>query len=119
VLDDLVPAAGQGALALEARPGTLAPELLSRITDPVAASCVSAERELTRALAASCNTPVGAHARQVGDVLELRAWAGLPDGSEWVSDRLRAAADGIGRVVAERMLAAGAGELLRRAERVG
>ncbi len=117
-LDELLPAAGQGALAVEARPGALTPEALSRITDAEAMQCVAAERELTRALGASCNTPVGAHARRLEDgTLELGAWAGLPDGSEWIGDRLRAAADGIGRAVAVRMLAAGAGELLQRAER--
>jgi hydroxymethylbilane synthase len=116
-LDELVPAAGQGALALEARPGWLS--LPGALIDPEATACVSAERELTAALGASCNTPVGAHARAVGDrAFELRAWAGLPDGSAWVSDRLTGAADGLGLAVAERMLAAGAGELLREAEAV-
>jgi hydroxymethylbilane synthase len=115
VLEELVPAAGQGALALEARPGRL--PLPSGLTDSDATACVSAERELTAALDASCNTPVGAHARAVGGgELELRAWVGLPDGSAWLSDRLVGPADGLGRAVAERMLSAGAGELLRQAE---
>ena len=60
VLDELVPAAGQGALALEARPGSVA---VSALVDADATACVLAERELTRALGASCNTPVGAYAR--------------------------------------------------------
>ncbi len=116
-LDELVPAAGQGALAVQARSGKLNSEELARITDAETMECVSAERELTRALNASCNTPVGAHARRLQDgTLELRAWAGLPDGSEWIGDQLRAAAHGLGRAVAVRMLAAGAGDLLRRAE---
>jgi hydroxymethylbilane synthase len=111
VLDEIVPAAGQGALALEARAGWVAPAALS---DADATACVHAERALTAALGASCNTSVGAHARVVeGDALELRAWAGRPDGSAWVSDCAVGAADGIGPAVAERMLAAGAGELLR------
>jgi hydroxymethylbilane synthase len=115
LLDEFVPAAGQGALALEARPGRLS--LPGGLIDPDATACVSAERELTAALGASCNTPVGAHARAVGDgELELRAWAGLPDGSAWVSDLLTGTPDGLGAAVAERMLAAGAGELLREAE---
>jgi hydroxymethylbilane synthase len=112
-LDELVPAAGQGALAIEARAGRVAD-----IGDPEATQCVSAERELTRALDATCNTPVGAHARRLSDGrLELRAWAGLPDGSQWIADALSGSAEGIGKKVAARMLAAGAGELLRRAER--
>jgi hydroxymethylbilane synthase len=111
MLDELVPAAGQGALALEGRRGTDVPSALS---DPDASACVRAERELTRALGASCNTSVGAHARLLATgELELRAWVGLPDGSAWLSDRLVGAAAGLGTQVAERMKLAGAEELLR------
>jgi hydroxymethylbilane synthase len=113
VLDGLVPAAGQGALAVEARPGRLPASALSAVSDPGATACVMAERELTRALGASCNTPVGAHARVLdGDELELAAWVGRPDGSVWLSDRLRGAGHGLGARVAERLLSAGAAELL-------
>ncbi len=109
VLDELVPAAGQGALAIEAVPGRVE---VGGLIDPEATECVSVERELTRVLGASCNTSVGAHARVVGDEVELSAWVGRPDGSAWLSDRLCGAAEGLGRAVAERMLSAGAAELL-------
>ena len=110
VLDEFVPAAGQGALALEARAGWTAAEGLR---DPDATACVLAERELTRALGASCNTPVGAHARVVdGGDLELSAWVGRPDGSAWIGDRVFGAAHGLGALVADRLLAVGAAELL-------
>lgn len=109
ILDELVPAAGQGALAIEARAGAG----WEALGDPDATACVLAERELTRRLEASCNTPVGAHARVIGDgELELCAWVGKADGSSWISDRLAGPAEGLGIAVAERMLAAGAGELL-------
>jgi hydroxymethylbilane synthase len=120
VLDELVPAAGQGALALEARPGTLTAKTLAPVIDPDATACVMVERELVHALGASCNTPVGAYARVVGpDQLELSAWVGLSDGSEWITDRLWGGPDGIGRVCAGRLLAAGADDLLRALERAG
>jgi hydroxymethylbilane synthase len=118
VLDELVPAAGQGALALEAVPGRISASALAGVSDPETTACVRAERDLVRALGASCNTPVGALARVSSDRrLELRGWAGLPDGSAWVSDRLRGEGYSVGAQVAERMLAAGAGEMLRAAER--
>jgi hydroxymethylbilane synthase len=118
VLDELVPAAGQGALAIEGRARALPADALAALCDPEATACVTAERELTRALGASCNTPVGAHARALpGGRLELVAWVGVPDGSAWVSDRCDGDPSGIGDAVAERLLSAGAGELLRRAER--
>ena len=120
VLGELVPAAGQGALAIEARPGALPADLLAAVSDPEATACVTAERELVGALEASCNTPVGAHARLVdGGAVELVAWVGLPDGSAWIGDRRTGEAGGLGRAVARRLLSAGAGELLRRAEREG
>jgi hydroxymethylbilane synthase len=119
VLDGLVPAAGQGALALEARSGTVAPEVLAAVSDPEATACVNAERVLVHALGASCNTPVGAHARPRPDgQLELTGWVGLPDGSAWLEDRVIAPPSDAGGACAARMLAAGAQSLLDEAERV-
>jgi hydroxymethylbilane synthase len=87
---------------------------VSGLSDPVTTACVLAERELTRALGASCNTPVGAYARVVDGELELSAWVGRADGSAWIADRLcGAAGSGLGLRVAERLLAAGAAELLK------
>jgi hydroxymethylbilane synthase len=85
----------------------------------VAHARLRAERALTRALDATCRTPIGAHAAVGGDGgLEMVAFVGLPDGSAWVRDRFAAAGEpeALGRAVAERLLAAGAGELLRAAE---
>jgi hydroxymethylbilane synthase len=114
VLDGLVPAAGQGALALEAVSGTPVLEV-ARLGDPAATACVTAERALVHALGASCDTSVGAHARTLaGGRLELVGWVGLPDGSAWLRDRLEGDdPEALGARVAERMLAAGAAELLR------
>ncbi len=116
-LDELVPAAGQGALALEAQISSPVGQALGALGDAETTACVLAERELTRRLDASCNTPVGAHARAMGDgALELRAWVGRPDGAAWISDRQTGHREGLGAAVAERMLAVGADEMLRAAE---
>jgi hydroxymethylbilane synthase len=113
VLDELVPAAGQGALAIQAPRGGSPARMVS---DAATTVCVEAERELVRVLEASCNTPLGAHARVVGDSeLELVAWVGLPDGSEWIRDVVRGIPEHVAHEIGERMLAAGAGDLLRRA----
>ena len=75
---------------------------------------MTAERELTAALEATCNTPVGAHAQTIADgELELTAWVGRPDGSAWIKDRLSGNRAGLGRAVAERLRAVGAEELLK------
>jgi hydroxymethylbilane synthase len=119
ILDALVPAAGQGALALEARTGAIATEVLAPVSDPTATACVNAERMLVHALGASCNTPVGAHARSLPDGrLELTGWVGLPDGSAWLADDVIGAAAEVGKVCAQRMLAAGARGLLDEAQRL-
>jgi len=120
LISEFVPAAGQGALALEARPGALGSDRLARVIDRDAMACVTAERALVAALGASCHTPVGAHARRIGENrIELTGWVGLPDGSAWLSDRVRGepgAVELVGAECARRMQAAGAHELLREAE---
>jgi hydroxymethylbilane synthase len=119
LIDEFVPAAGQGALALEARSGAIAPQRLAGVIDQDATACVNAERVLVHALGASCNTPVGAHARVLADGrLTLTAWVGLPDGSAWLRDEVTGHAGDVGVACAARMLAAGAADLLRRAEAV-
>ena len=116
VMTELVPAAGQGALAVEARAGEVDGAALS---DAASMACVTAERALVRALGASCNTPVGAHATSLpGGQVELTGWVGLPDGSAWLRDRVQAPANEAGSLCAERMLAAGAAEILRDAAAV-
>jgi hydroxymethylbilane synthase len=116
-----VPAPGQGVIALEGREDDARTrEAVRAIADGDAVACLLAERALARELGASCHTPLGAHAAPAGcGCLLLRAWVGLPDGSAWVSDELLGGfydAEPLGRRVAERLLAAGAGEMLRRAE---
>ena len=118
VIDAFVPAAGQGALALEARVGELDRAALTGMVDDVAMACVGAERTLVGRLGASCHTPVGAHARWLGDGrVALVGWVGMPDGSAWLRDEVAGAPQAVGEECARRMLAAGAAELLRRAER--
>ena len=118
-LDELVPAPGQGCLVLEARTGQL--EQAAGLTDGPALEALTAERALVVALEASCHTPIGAHAVHAGDGLRLTAFVGLPDGSHWIRDELDgdpAAPAALGRAVAERLLGAGAAELLAGAEQM-
>jgi hydroxymethylbilane synthase len=117
----LTPAPGQGCLALEAREDDdRIRALAGAVTDQGALTAFSAERALVDALDATCNTPVGAFAEPIdgGDRLRVSAFAGLPDGSTWVRDRLEGDAAepvALGREVASRMLSAGAGEVLKAA----
>ena len=118
-VERFVPAPGQGTLALEGRvDDERVLEAVRAITDRDAFACLLAERALARELGASCHTPLGAYAvPDGGGRLHMRAWVGLPDGSEWVSDEMRGDdPKTLGRLVAERLGAAGGTELLRRAE---
>jgi hydroxymethylbilane synthase len=125
ILDDLVPAPGQGALALEIRAGDdAARDAVAKLGDRDATACLAAERALARRLGASCHTPLGAHAtREADGGMTMRTFVGLPDGSQWLRDELRAGpgidAETFGVAAATRLLAAGAGELLRAAEALG
>jgi hydroxymethylbilane synthase len=117
-LDDFVPAAGQGALALEARRDAIDPSVLAAVDDRGTHACLVAERQLVGALGATCNTPVGAHAQLVqGGAIAITGWVGLPDGSAWLRDELAGEPGSVGLRCAERLLAAGAAELLAQAER--
>jgi hydroxymethylbilane synthase len=116
-----VPAPGQGTLALEGRADDEATRAaVQAIADAKTFACLQAERAVAHALGASCNTPLGAYAYDYGcGCLHLRAWVGLPDGSAWVGDELLGGfydPEALGRRVAERLVSAGAAELLRQAE---
>ncbi len=71
--DDLVPAAAQGALAIEMRADgdPLATELRTAINDDITERCVAAERATLRALRAGCNAPIGVHAYYDGPTMHL------------------------------------------------
>jgi hydroxymethylbilane synthase len=120
-LPELVPAPGQGCLALEARAGDdRAAAAAAALTDRAALTCLTAERALVAALGASCRTPIGAHAELDGGALRLAAFAGMPDGSHWIRDLHEgdpAEPARLGLAVGERLAAAGARELLDAAER--
>src|SRR5262245_27894724 len=58
---EFVPAIGQGALALEARPGAVA-EQLAAIEDRVTRLAIDAERAFLTAVGGTCVTPLAAHA---------------------------------------------------------
>jgi len=119
--EQMTPAPGQGALAIEARAGDGEPAAAAaRISDRSALLELTAERAAVAVLGASCETPVGILARFGGEQLALLGYAGLPDGSEWVRDRISGDPEqpaALGEALAERMLAAGAGEILERAAR--
>ncbi|HEV2776558.1 MAG TPA: hydroxymethylbilane synthase, partial [Solirubrobacteraceae bacterium] len=123
VLNDLVPAPGQGTLVLEARAGDERAKAAARaITDAVTWDALLAERACVAGLDASCNTPLGVHAQIDAEcrAIVMRTFVGLPDGSSWLRDQTPPCESpaAAGALAAERLLAAGGAELLARAEEV-
>ena len=125
VLDPLqmLPAPGQGALAVECRSDDELLEQLALLDDPHTRAAVDAERAVLATLEGGCSAPIGALADVVegddGDELWLRAIALSPDGA--LSVRMSASgnpreAPEVGTRLAKEMLADGAAELSPRTE---
>ncbi|MCU1678988.1 MAG: porphobilinogen deaminase, partial [Frankiales bacterium] len=115
-VDMLLPAPGQGALAVECRSNDPAlAGLLARLDHAPTRAAVIAERALLATLEAGCTAPVGAHA-VVHDVLTLTGAVVAPDGTRMLRSTATGsvdAAESIGRRLAEDLLSAGAADLMR------
>ncbi|MEF2276986.1 hydroxymethylbilane synthase [Deinococcus sp. YIM 134068] len=117
--DVLLPAPGQGALALETRADDdLNIEVAYAIHDHGTDDRITAEREFLAGLGAGCLAPVGAHATVKGGVLTLEGWVGALDGSHVI----RATTSGdpaecadLGAELAADMLGQGARDLIEAA----
>jgi hydroxymethylbilane synthase len=111
-----LPAAGQGAIAIECREGDpAATRIAQAINDPPTFASVGAERAVVRDLGGGCHTPIAALAIPDGEDLALLAAVLSPDGGRI----LRAEAVGkvenpesLARTVAARLMDLGAEELL-------
>ena len=100
-----LPSAGQGALGIEclaARKDIIG--WLQPLVDADTTACVLAERAVARALAGSCEVPLGAYALMREGRIWLRGFVARPDGSEIVraqSEGAAAAAEALGKALAE------------------
>ena len=114
-IDQMLPAVGQGALAVEMRgdDGQLAD--VATIDDPDSRAAVTAERSLLRGLRAGCAAPVGALATVTGNAMELRAAVVSADGSQMYECVMSGSVDhayDIGVQAADELIGQGAGRLL-------
>ena len=114
--EDMLPAAGQGALGIEIRSErSEVADALAPLASQSTWLCVAAERAVSRAMGGSCSMPLAAHARFDGEYLQLQAAWGDPDragvlvrarGADVIADAEQAAA--LGEQVAARLRAGGA-----------
>ena len=114
--EDSLPAAGQGALGIEAlalRVDVAA--WVAPLNDPDTAACVRAERAVSRALAGSCEVPLGAFAEKRGGNLYLRGFVASPDGTRVAQAELSGDCgdpEALGTQMAAELRARGATEIL-------
>ncbi len=111
-----LPAAGQGALGIEAlasRPEVAA--WMAPLNDPATAACVRAERAVSRALAGSCEVPLGAYAEIHDGRINLRGFVATPDGKRMARAELQGGLEdpeSLGLALAAQLRAQGADEIL-------
>jgi len=113
--EEMLPAPGQGALAVECREddaGLVA--ALQAVTDEASVAAVTAERSLLEALEAGCSAPIGAYAAGAAQ-LRMQVAVMSPDGSRVLRAHGEAAAAGawqLGRDLAAELLRSGASDLI-------
>ncbi|RXS41387.1 hydroxymethylbilane synthase [Idiomarina sp. 29L] len=115
-VEQSLPANGQGALGIECRSDD---EAMKQLLQPL--QCeetrirVLAERAMNRRLEGGCQVPIGAYAELSDDHIYLRGLVGDPDGKQVLRDEIEgpaAEAEALGKELAERLLAKGAGDIL-------
>ncbi|MBI4997129.1 MAG: hydroxymethylbilane synthase [Rhodocyclales bacterium] len=111
-----LPAAGQGALGIEARADRAdVAAWLAPLNDAATAACVAAERAVSRALAGSCEVPLGAYAEMRAGAIFLRGFVATPDGQRMAHAELTGSPNEpevLGLRLAAELRAQGADEIL-------
>lgn len=113
----MLSAVGQGAIGIECRrDDARVNALIAPLHHADTGVCLAAERALNARLEGGCQVPIGAYATRDGARLHLRAFVGSPDGARLLfahGDGDADAPETLGIAVAERLLAQGAGEILK------
>jgi hydroxymethylbilane synthase len=112
----MLPAPGQGALAVETLAGHWIDTLLAPLHDPPTAQAVVAERAFLAHLGGGCMVPIAAFARCEGQIMHLHGLVGSPDGRQVLRRDIRGhtqEAVQLGKALADQMLAEGAGAILQ------
>lgn len=117
----MIPASGQAALGIEIIDNPEVERLVGILNDEEAIIETSVEREFIAILEGGCQVPIGVNAEVREDALHVKAILGLPDGSELIMEEMSAHRNdyvGVGKELANRVVAKGAKALLERAEKI-
>ncbi|MBU2709475.1 hydroxymethylbilane synthase [Zooshikella harenae] len=116
--NNMIPAAGQGALGIECREAdTELKNALSVLHDSETAACVTAERAVVTFLKGGCQVPIGAYATLHHDKLSLTAIVAEPDASKVHMSEIEgdiSQAKLLGETVAKDLIKQGAGDILQK-----
>jgi hydroxymethylbilane synthase len=113
-LEDMVPAPGQGALAVQARADDArVARVLGGLDHPASRVAFEAERRVMSSLGGGCALPLGAYAERRDEAVRLMAVVVRPDGSDLVWAQAEAnTAEAVAAEVTATLLAGGAGAIL-------
>lgn len=114
--ENMLPAVGQGAMAVEIREDDEdSIEVLKTISDVETTLCVTAERSFLRALEGGCQVPIGANAFIKNDKIELEGFVGSLDGIANLREKIsgeKSEAENLGKQLAQILIEKGASKIL-------
>ena len=121
-LDMMIPPMGQAALGIEiVSSNTLAREVAQMLNDSDTFLCTQIERDFISKIGAGCSAPVACNAVIDGDSVVFRTMIGFSDGTHIMQEKMLTSKDAsknLGIVMAEKMIANGALDLLKDAQEV-
>ena len=115
-IEEMVPAVGQGAIAIETRADdTFTIETTGSLDHEETRSCCLAERAFLRSLGGGCQFPIAGHAIIEAEVLKLDGLVATPDGAKILRDQLSGSPNNpeeLGQSLAQQLIERGANSLL-------
>lgn len=114
--NEMLPAPGQGALALEIRSEDMrVAALIAGLNDPATAAAVRGERAFLRRMGGGCNSPIAVHAYEINGLITIEGLVADPDGTRIFRDATECTLDTTVEYadeLAQKLLAAGGNEIL-------
>lgn len=121
-LDMMIPPMGQAALGIEIVQGNeKLLEIANSLKDEDTFICTQIERDFISKIGAGCSAPVACNAVKTGDEITFRVMLGFPDGTNIMNEKVSLHVEqckNLGSDIADKMIANGAMELLKKAEEI-
>lgn len=113
-VEELMPAAGQGALGIECREDdTEVLDIISSLEHALTKQCLTAERAITKILDGGCHVPLASYCHFHDEQLHVHGLVGLPDGSRIITSSSHGSdPETLGEKVANDLIAQGAKEII-------